>query len=647
MKRLLAILLALTLLPVSGVFAAREEQPRVITAEDYAAVDAMWQEVEQIEGEAVRSAVPITERTAAAVAEAVAEHDLYVDGTLRWNGAGHFTFETTVGVTCGYSVALRNKTKGLDRTASEGSTEQITYGETNTAGSKEVYVLQPYYGIDSNFTKQYQNEGKAIAQTINGTYHLYTGTKVTVDVVAEAMEEGAVVIFDSHGDTDYARGSDYTSGATTSYLCLTTAAGLTDADYANDNGTYHAVRYYDGDCAVDGTCISNHMEGAAPNSILWMAICLSMATDGLHAPLMENGVSVSYGYSQSVTFDYDYAWEEVFWDEMCDGKNVADSIARMKEEVGYWDYYDYYSNINSARNDDCAFPIVVSEQDAYPGQGKVDDLQTVYSTWVLPFGELEPEIVYTLTACSNDEGLGTVSVSGNTVTATPEEGAYIAGYELAPADAATVTREGNVFCVENLTADCCLTVLFEEEVHVCYVEQFADVDLNAWYHEALDFAVSQNIMGGVSDTTFEPDGQLTRAMLATILYRLDGGTAIEDHPFTDVTEGQWYAEAVAWAYATGVVNGTSETTFTPNAPVTREQTATMLYRYASYAGQASRPTGNLSIFIDADLISDYAKPAMRWAVGEGIINGREEGILDPKGTATRAEIAQILYGWLN
>ena len=641
MKRLLAIVLALALLPVSGVYAAVNEQPRVISPEDYAAVDAIWQEVEQIEDREVRSAAPITEKTAAAVAETIVKNELYVDGSLRWNGTGHFTFETTLGVTCGYSVALRNKTEGLERTAAEGSVEHTTYGTANTASAKEIYVLQ------SNFTRQYQNEGKAIAEAVGGTYHLYTGSKVTVDVVAEAMEKGAVVVFDSHGDTDYAKGYDYTSGATTSYLCLTTGAGLTTADFENDNGTYHAIKYYDGDYAVDGTCISNHMEGTAPGGLLWMAICLGMATNGLHAPLMERGVLVSYGYSQSVTFDYDYAWEEVFWDEMCAGKNVADSIAKMKEEVGYWDYYDYYSNINSARNDDCAFPIVVSEQDVYPGHGKVDDLQTVYSTWVLPFEDLKPEESYSLTACSNDESLGTVSVSGNTVTASAMEGAYIAGYELSPADGATVTQEGNVFYVEALTADCCLTVIFEKEVHVCHVERFTDVDLTAWYHEALDFAVSQNLMGGVSETSFEPDGQLTRAMLATILYRLDGGEATQDHPFTDVAEGQWYAEAVAWAYASGVVNGTSETSFSPDAPVTREQTAAMLYRYARYAGQDTKPTGNLSVFTDADQISDYAKTAMRWAVGKGIINGKGDGILDPTGTATRAEIAQILYGWIN
>ena len=156
------------------------------------------------------------------------------------------------------------------------------------------------------------------------------------------MEQGAVVIFDSHGDTDYAVGEDYTTGATTSYLLLQTGAGLTDEDYAIDNGTYHAYYYgrYGGMYyyAVDGTCIRNHMDKTASHSLLWMAICLSMATDGLHKPLMEQGIDVAYGYSQSVTFGGDYCWEACFWENMCDGAMVKDAIAAMKEKYGSWDY---------------------------------------------------------------------------------------------------------------------------------------------------------------------------------------------------------------------------------------------------------------------------------------------------------------------
>ena len=175
----------------------------------------------------------------------------------------------------------------------------------------------------------------------------------------------------------------------------------------------------------------------------------------------------------------------------------------------------------------------------------------------------------------------------------------------------------------------------------CYLLRYTDTDVDAWYHEALDFAVGSGYMGGVAADRFDPEGTLTRAMLATILYRMSGETG-GSHPFTDVPANEWYADAVAWAYTAGVVNGTGPTLFSPQEPVTREQTAAMLYRYAAHMGEDTKPQGNLSAFRDAEEISEYAKIPLRWAVGLHILNGKENSTLDPTGTATRAEIAQIL-----
>ena len=181
----------------------------------------------------------------------------------------------------------------------------------------------------------------------------------------------------------------------------------------------------------------------------------------------------------------------------------------------------------------------------------------------------------------------------------------------------------------------------------CLSEQFKDVDTTAWYHEALDFVLEYGYMNGVGESKFAPSGLLTRAMMVTILYRLDGEGEYAAHPFKDVAKGAWYDEAVAWGYATGVVKGTSATTFSPEDHVTREQAATLLYRYAEYRGEDVSASGSLMDFEDAKQVSSYARDAMRWAVGEGIINGRSETVLEPLGTATRAEIAKILYGWLS
>ena len=176
----------------------------------------------------------------------------------------------------------------------------------------------------------------------------------------------------------------------------------------------------------------------------------------------------------------------------------------------------------------------------------------------------------------------------------------------------------------------------------CPSARFSDITMNAWYHDAVDSALAGDLMKGESGTSFAPNKPLTRAMLATILYRVSGDKAPHRHPFTDVPSGRWFSDAIAWAYESGVVNGTSDDTFSPDDNVTREQAAAMLYRFAG------RPTasGDVTAFNDADKISAYAVEPLRWTVGEGIINGKSEYTLDPLGTATRAEIAKIMTVWL-
>ena len=180
------------------------------------------------------------------------------------------------------------------------------------------------------------------------------------------------------------------------------------------------------------------------------------------------------------------------------------------------------------------------------------------------------------------------------------------------------------------------------EALACPSAHFTDVDTGRWYHEGVDFAVSNGLMKGVSDTQFRPEGILTRGQIVTILYRLAGepeseGTA----PFTDVSGGRYYAEAVAWAYEAGIGKGLTDTVFAPNAPVTREQLVTFLARYAQFAGEEISVTGDLTGYPDASGISSYAVTPMTWAVEQGLLKGME-GRLAPKGTATRAQIATIL-----
>ena len=180
----------------------------------------------------------------------------------------------------------------------------------------------------------------------------------------------------------------------------------------------------------------------------------------------------------------------------------------------------------------------------------------------------------------------------------------------------------------------------------CPSGAFLDVDRSQWYHEAIDYVVSHGYMKGMRETAFEPNATMTRAMLVTALYRVAGmPDTTAKHPFTDLRD-DWYYDAVTWAYENDIVNGTTPTTFSPEKPVTREQLAAILYRYAKAAPPAKE---KLSAFPDSGLISDYAKEAMNWAVNEGVINGSLDGgalLLRPQGNATRAEIAQMLMNYL-
>ena len=177
-------------------------------------------------------------------------------------------------------------------------------------------------------------------------------------------------------------------------------------------------------------------------------------------------------------------------------------------------------------------------------------------------------------------------------------------------------------------------------------QPFADVASDAWYAEAVAYVKENGMMTGTSDTTFAPQQPLSRAMMAQVLYNLEGKPAVEGEslgdPFADVPGDSWYADAVYWTRLEGLADGYSAETFGPEDSITREQLAVMLYRYAQYKGYDVSASGDLTAFGDGAQTSDWAAQAMEWAVGSGLINGKNGAALDPQGTATRAEVAQIL-----
>ena len=173
---------------------------------------------------------------------------------------------------------------------------------------------------------------------------------------------------------------------------------------------------------------------------------------------------------------------------------------------------------------------------------------------------------------------------------------------------------------------------------------FVDVNSGAWYYDAVSFVYNKGIMNGVTSTTFEPNSTITRGMVVTMLWRMAGEPYVSGGSFSDVASGRYYSTAVAWAAKNGIVDGYSSTVFGVNDPVTREQFATILYRYAKYMGYST--TGSsLTGYYDANSVSSWARDAMGWAVRNGIITGSGNSRLNPTGTASRAEVAQMFMSF--
>ena len=249
---------------------------------------------------------------------------------------------------------------------------------------------------------------------------------------------------------------------------------------------------------------------------------------------------------------------------------------------------------------------------------------------------------------------GTISVSpkraqtGDTVTVTidPDE-----GYAL---DELIVTdRNGNRVEVERISDN---EYTFTKpsglvKVEATFTEDeqpdasripFTDVATTAWYYDAVRYMYESGMMNGTSANTFSPNETTTRAMIVTMLHRLEGEPNASSGSFTDVASSMYYADAVAWAQANGVVNGTSATTFSPDQAITREQMAAILYRYAQFKGYDVTAGNSLNAYTDASQISPYAATAMQWANAEGLITGNTATTINPAGNATRAEVATIL-----
>ena len=232
-----------------------------------------------------------------------------------------------------------------------------------------------------------------------------------------------------------------------------------------------------------------------------------------------------------------------------------------------------------------------------------------------------------------------------TLTVTPDEGYVLDTLTVTDRNGKAVTlRDAGdgkyTFSMPGSPVDVAVSFRAEDEAGL----PFLDVAEGSWYYDAVSYVYEHGLMTGTSGTAFAPDANLTRAMMATVLWAMEGSPVVNyAMTYTDVSGGAWYAEAVRWATSEGVVSGVGDNRFDPDAPITREQMAVMLYAYAAHKGyDTDHNSAEARTFHDYDAISGWALTAMEWAVDAGLIGGKPGNILDPAGTATRAEVATIL-----
>ena len=277
--------------------------------------------------------------------------------------------------------------------------------------------------------------------------------------------------------------------------------------------------------------------------------------------------------------------------------------------------------------------------------------QILYAQWAyLP--PANPN--YKITIGDTENGTVTVNPTaakeGTTVTITPVPDA---GYQVGTVS--VTDRFGQAVAVDQ-QADGTYTFVMPDgqvTVEVTFLQDeapdlpFSDVTESDWFYDAVTYAYENGLMDGVGMGLFAPNSETTRAQLVTILHRLAGQPAPSgDSGFSDVETGTWYTDAVAWAAQNGIVNGVSDTQFAPGDDITREQLAVILYRYATYQGYDVSQRADLSGFVDAGTISTYAQEALSWASAQGLVLGFEDGSLRPQGTASRAQIAAVLMRFL-
>ena len=439
MKKILSILLTVvmmfTALPIvsNAAETAQAEAGAQIDLADVACLnkdlphgDAIWAQIASLESERLPENAQPEDYTALfdEVEAIVTASDEYVDGSLTYSGDTLY-WDTPDGMAHGWSPTLRAEANGWSNTERAQTEETVSSAESDAyfisdnaftkselAGTgadtdlaevsegsttaKNIALFSPYYGYSGDVWDDATVLLNNLASITGGTSTTYSNGNATIDALADALESCAVVIMYTHGSADRYGAMYDTRISNTSYLCLTTGTGITEDDTAWVTGSFGRYRHaFNGGKSsqadgrtiyfVDGTAIANHMEKQAPNNLLWMQSCLTMATNGLCKPLMDRGVGVVFGYSKPSSAYGGSLYTDYFFESLLTGATVSTAARYMKQQAGSdWDPIFKDFDYSTAVSTGIAFPVFAADNTPYPGQYSVDGTQTVGSTWRLP-----------------------------------------------------------------------------------------------------------------------------------------------------------------------------------------------------------------------------------------------------------------------
>ena len=500
------------------------------------------------------------------------------------------------------NITRYGRLKNTTAAADASGTVNIDLSGVTMAATDTLYVFSEQYNGGANDDTKLTDYASALVE-VSQTKNAYAITKTLTNITSDNT---SIYRLSSDTTTNYtatlSADTNYTLPASiTVKVGVSTLTAGTDYTYDSTNG---ALTIYAASITGD---IEITAAGVAPHSHSWAT---TWATNATHH------------------------WHE------CEGAGTCDITAdSAKDNYGTHTAGDWVidtnatASTNGSKHKECTVCGYVMETATIPATGG---------------GSSDPTYFYTLTFDTNGgSSISTARISEYaTVDLTLSK--YIPtreGYEFTGwySDKALTAKITSIRLTKNTTIYAGWKTTHENP-RTGIDNPFTDVKESDWFFDDVMFVYGNKLMLGTSATTFSPGDTTTRAMVATILWRMEGSPKVTGSSgFTDVSDGKYYTDAVTWAKQNDIVKGYSNTLFGPNDPVTREQLAAFFYSYAQYKGYDTTISGSISSFKDKDKVSDWAVDAMKWAVGYGVIQGKTGNLLDPQGDATRAQLAAMLH----